>query len=62
MYNSSDTTNGSTISYAYPNCPYKLPCGYCTKLYMDCPKQGNSTATPYLGPLPITYTGEKDNG
>lgn len=63
MYNSSGTTNGSTISYDYPNCPYKLPCGYCTKLYQDCPKQGNSVTTPYWDLNKITCsTEEKHNG
>lgn len=29
------TTNTTTGHY----CPFLLPCGYCTKLERDCPKQ-----------------------
>ncbi len=37
--NNSINSNTST-NYSYNNyCQYRLPCGYCTMLNKDCPKQ-----------------------
>lgn len=41
MNNSNSNTainNYNANNYNVYNCPYRLPCGYCTKLYRDCPK------------------------
>lgn len=41
MNNFSTTGPSSSNSYSYSNnfCQYRLPCGYCTMLNKDCPKQ-----------------------
>lgn len=62
MYSGNSTTNAIPIGCDYQNCPYRLPCGYCTKLYQDCPKQGNSVTTPYWGLDKITCSEENNNG
>lgn len=39
------TTNTNTDVTAVNNCPYcqyRLPCGYCEKLYINCPKMYGS--------------------
>lgn len=41
-------------------CQYRLPCGYCTKLDKDCPKQGNTvTIVNLCNTVPTDMKGEE---
>ena len=60
--NNGITTSQVNITYDYYNCPHKLPCGYCSLLYRDCPRQSNTTINPYWREQVTCNTGGNNNG
>ncbi len=62
-------TNGTTQSYTMETaiyCPHLLPCGYCTLLFRDCPKQNGAhidwwNTQPTVGDDPTFMRGVQCN-
>lgn len=44
-YNFDSASSTDYLHNSWKFCQYRLPCGYCTKLDKDCPKQGNTSTT-----------------